>query len=132
MPCRIGSRYPTSCARGRTTISRCCIPRRLRSAPVWGAPQASLERSPAIDFVAGNEFDFTIKEIAEGRDWNTITGLSYRDSAGTIRHNPPRAILENMDELPFVSPVYKRDLAIENYFIGYLKHPYVSLYTGRG
>jgi len=37
-----------------------------------------------------------------------------------------------MDELPFVSPVYKRDLTIENYFIGYLKHPYLSLYTGRG
>ena len=37
-----------------------------------------------------------------------------------------------MDELPFVTPVYKRDLKIENYFIGYLKHPYVSLYTGRG
>ena len=37
-----------------------------------------------------------------------------------------------MDELPFVTPVYKRDLNIENYFIGYLKHPYLSLYTGRG
>ena len=37
-----------------------------------------------------------------------------------------------MDSLPFVTPVYKRDLKIENYFIGYLKHPYVSLYTGRG
>ena len=35
-------------------------------------------------------------------------------------------------ELPFVVNVYKRDLAIENYYIGYLKHPYVSLYTGRG
>jgi len=34
--------------------------------------------------------------------------------------------------LPFVAPVYKRDLKIGNYFIGYLKHPYVSLYTGRG
>ena len=37
-----------------------------------------------------------------------------------------------MDELPFVAPVYQRDLKIENYFIGYLKHPYVSIYTGRG
>ena len=37
-----------------------------------------------------------------------------------------------MDQLPFVTPVYKRDLTIENYFIGYLKHPYISLYTGRG
>jgi radical SAM superfamily enzyme YgiQ (UPF0313 family) len=28
--------------------------------------------------------------------------------------------------------VYQRDLRIEDYFIGYLRHPYVSLYTGRG
>ena len=37
-----------------------------------------------------------------------------------------------MDRLPFVTPVYKRDLTVENYAIGYLRHPYVSLYTGRG
>ena len=49
-----------------------------------------------------------------------------------IVHNHDRAILEDMDELPFVTEVYKRDLEIENYFIGYLKHPYISLYTGRG
>ncbi len=95
-------------------------------------PHASLAASAAIDFVAGNEFDFTIKELAEGRDLSTITGLSYRDAAGAIRHNPPRAILDDMDQLPFVTPVYKRDLTIEKYFIGYLKHPYLSLYTGRG
>jgi hopanoid biosynthesis associated radical SAM protein HpnJ len=95
-------------------------------------PDASLRSSTVIDFVAGNEFDFTIKEIAEGRDWSGITGLSYRDADGTIRHNPPRPVLENMDELPFVTPVYKRDLTVGNYFIGYLKHPYLSLYTGRG
>jgi hopanoid biosynthesis associated radical SAM protein HpnJ len=94
--------------------------------------QASLAASTAIDFVAGNEFDFTIKELAEGRDWEDIAGLSYRDPNGLIRHNRPRAILDDMDQLPFVTPVYKRDLTIENYFIGYLKHPYLSLYTGRG
>jgi radical SAM superfamily enzyme YgiQ (UPF0313 family) len=37
-----------------------------------------------------------------------------------------------MDVLPWVADVYKRDLDIEKYFIGYLLHPYVSLYTGRG
>ena len=47
-------------------------------------------------------------------------------------HNADRAILEDMDQLPSVLPVYKRDLRIEDYFIGYLSHPYVSLYTGRG
>ncbi len=95
-------------------------------------PGESLAASTAIDFVARNEFDFTVKEIAEGRDFADIDGLSYRNAAGDIVHNPERAILEDMDQLPFVTEVYKRDLDIENYFIGYLKHPYVSLYTGRG
>jgi hopanoid biosynthesis associated radical SAM protein HpnJ len=95
-------------------------------------PDESLKYSEAIDFVARNEFDFTIRELAEGRDWSAIDGLSYRDKNGAIVHNKERAILENMDALPFVTEVYKRDLTIENYFIGYLKHPYVSFYTGRG
>jgi radical SAM superfamily enzyme YgiQ (UPF0313 family) len=47
-------------------------------------------------------------------------------------HNPDREILTDMDRLPFVTPVYKRDLRPEDYYIGYLLHPYVSLYTGRG
>jgi hopanoid biosynthesis associated radical SAM protein HpnJ len=104
----------------------------LIGAKVAVDPSGSLSASRAIDFVAGNEFDFTVKEVAEGRDWNRIAGLSYRNPEGSIVHNEPRAILENMDALPFVSPVYKRNLRIENYFIGYLKHPYLSLYTGRG
>ena len=37
-----------------------------------------------------------------------------------------------MDSLPSVIDVYKRDLEIEKYYIGYLLHPYLSLYTGRG
>ena len=47
-------------------------------------------------------------------------------------HNADREILEDMDRLPFVTPVYKRDLRAEDYYIGYLLHPYLSLYTGRG
>ena len=92
----------------------------------------SLAACQELDFVARNEFDFTIKEVAEGRDFGSITGLSYRGRDGRIVHNTDRAMLHNMDELPFVSPVYKRDLEIENYFIGYLRHPYLSFYTGRG
>ena len=92
----------------------------------------SLAACQELDFVARNEFDFTIKEVAEGRDFGSITGLSYRGRDGRVVHNIDRAMLHNMDELPFVSPVYKRDLEIENYFIGYLRHPYLSFYTGRG
>jgi hopanoid biosynthesis associated radical SAM protein HpnJ len=104
----------------------------LIGAKVAVDPEGSLAASQAIDFVAREEFDFTIKEFSEGRDWRSIKGLSYRNSEGVIVHNEDRAILENMDLLPFVTPVYKRDLDIKKYFIGYLKHPYISLYTGRG
>ncbi|HEX6965198.1 MAG TPA: hopanoid biosynthesis associated radical SAM protein HpnJ [Gemmatimonadaceae bacterium] len=95
-------------------------------------PEQSLLASPAIDFVAREEFDFTIKEIAEGRPLAEVDGVSFRDAAGRVVHTPDRAILENMDLLPFVTEVYKRDLRVEDYYIGYLEHPYVSLYTGRG
>ncbi len=95
-------------------------------------PEASLAAAPVLDFVAREEFDFTIKEVAEGHGFGDIDGLSYRDAAGRVVHNRDRAVLEDMDRLPFVTEVYKRDLRVEDYFIGYLKHPYVSLYTGRG
>src|SRR6478672_2861965 len=95
-------------------------------------PNETLEASRAIDFVARNEFDYTIKEVAEGRHWSKIVGLSYRNADGIIVHNEERPILEDMDQLPFVTPIYKRDLVVENYFGGYLKHPYISFYTGRG
>ena len=95
-------------------------------------PEESLKHSTALDFVARNEFDFTCLEVAEGRPFSEIDGISYRNEAGEIVHNKDRAILEDMDQLPFVTEVYKRDLHLEDYFIGYLKHPYISIYTGRG
>ena len=94
--------------------------------------QESLRDAPVIDFVARNEFDFTVKDVADDVSWANIKGLSYRNSEGVIIHNAERPVLENMDLLPPVSPVYKRDLDWQKYFIGYLKHPYVSIYTGRG
>jgi hopanoid biosynthesis associated radical SAM protein HpnJ len=92
----------------------------------------SLRDGEVIDYVARNEFDFTIKEVCDENDLSGIAGLSYRNSSGVIVHNEDRPILEQMDDLPWVTPVYKRDLKMENYFIGYLKHPYISIYTGRG
>ena len=95
-------------------------------------PERSLLASAAIDFVAREEFDFTVAEVAEGRPLATVDGISYRDASGQVVHNADREILEDMDRLPFVTPVYERDLRAEDYYIGYLLHPYVSLYTGRG
>ena len=95
-------------------------------------PEQSLKDCPALDFVARNEYEFTIKELAEGAEWSTIKGLSYRAKDGTIQHNPEREILMDMDQLPSVLPLYKKFLDTQKYFGGYLKHPYISYYTGRG
>ena len=95
------------------------------------SPDASLKNAPAVDFVARAEFDYTVRDVAEGKSLAEIDGISFR-SNGRIVHNKERAPIENMDGLPFVTDVYKRDLVIEDYFIGYLLHPYLSFYTGRG
>jgi hopanoid biosynthesis associated radical SAM protein HpnJ len=92
----------------------------------------SMAQASVVDFVARNEFDFTVKEVADGVPMAEIKGLSYRDANGVVVHNEDREIMTDMDQLPFVTSVYKRDLEMEKYFIGYLKHPYISFYSGRG
>jgi|YelNatPaOPRAMG01_1025707.scaffolds.fasta_scaffold01114_17 hopanoid biosynthesis associated radical SAM protein HpnJ len=94
-------------------------------------PEETLKSSWAIDWAGHKEFDYTTKEVCEGKPLSQIKGLSYKKD-GKIYHNPPRELIQNMDELPWVVDVYKRDLEIERYSIGYLKEPYLSLYTGRG
>ena len=94
-------------------------------------PEESLLAAPHLDFVARREFDYTILEMAQGRPWEKILGLSYRQN-GHIRHNDDRPFLEDLDVLPFVTEIYHRDLRIKNYKIPYLRYPYLSRYTGRG
>jgi hopanoid biosynthesis associated radical SAM protein HpnJ len=96
-------------------------------------PEQTLRACPELDFAAGKEFDFTVKEIAEGAPLKDVIGISYRDrKTDEVVRNPERPLISNMDDLPFVIPIYKRDLDVTKYYNGYLQHPYISLYTGRG
>ncbi len=95
-------------------------------------PEQTLRQAPVIDFVCRHEFDYTCLEMAEGKPWDTIKGLSYRDDDRRIRRTEDRELIQDWDSMPSVLPVYARDLDITKYFIGYLLHPYVSFYTGRG
>ncbi len=94
-------------------------------------PEETLRASEAIDFVGRTEFDFTCQDVALGKSLEKVDGISYRRD-GKVIHNAERATIADFDALPSVMDVYARDLTIENYAIGYLKHPYVSHYTGRG
>ena len=95
-------------------------------------PTETLEENPILDFVCRNEFDYTCKELAEGKPYDQIKGLSYRDQQGKIQHTPERELIHDWDSMPSVFPVYAENLDIRKYLIGYLLNPYISLYTGRG
>ncbi len=94
-------------------------------------PEKSLRAGPAIDFVVRKEFDHAVAEFAGGKSLEEIAGISFRKK-GQIVHNPDRPLLEDLDSLPFVADVYKRDLDYRRYNIPFLKYPYVSIYTARG
>ncbi|MDA8171933.1 MAG: hopanoid biosynthesis associated radical SAM protein HpnJ [Nitrospiraceae bacterium] len=94
-------------------------------------PLETLQSSDSIDFVCTGEFDYTIAEIAEGRDFREVSGVAYLQDGKLVR-TPDRPLITDLDALPFVTDIYARDLKIENYYDGYLDHPYMAIYTARG
>ncbi|MBI4461043.1 MAG: hopanoid biosynthesis associated radical SAM protein HpnJ [Acidobacteria bacterium] len=98
---------------------------------VTSRPEQSLRASTAIDFVCRREFDFSVAEFAAGKPLEQIDGISYRRN-GSVIHNPERPAIQDLDALPFVVDIYKRDLDITRYNVPFLLHPYLSFYTERG
>lgn len=101
---------------------------------VSALPEEAL-RHPAVDSVARREYDYTLRDLAhameEGRGLEEIQGLSYRHG-GRIVHNPERPFIEDLDEIPFVSAVYKGHLRVEDYFYAANLHPVITILSGRG
>lgn len=99
--------------------------------PVTVEPEKCLRSSKAIDFVVRKEFDRQIVDYANGKPLEELPGVSFRQGDG-FRHNPDGPVIENLDELPWASKVYKRDLDFTRYNVPFLKNPFVSIYTSRG
>src|SRR5450432_694696 len=99
--------------------------------PVTIEPDKVLDASPAIDFIVRREFDHQIVAYAKGTPLAELPGVSYRED-GEIRHTPDGGYIENLDELPWVTDVYKRDLDFRRYNVPFLLNPFISLYTSRG
>src|SRR6267143_3166110 len=94
-------------------------------------PEKSLRDCSAIDFVARKAFDYTVVEYAQGKPLKEIAGISYLHD-GQVVHNPDRPQIQELDALPHVTDIYKRDLDVTRYNVPFLLNPYVSLYTTRG
>jgi hopanoid biosynthesis associated radical SAM protein HpnJ len=99
--------------------------------PVTIEPDKALNATKAIDFVVRREFDYQIANYAKGMPLDQIPSVSYRKNGENI-HNPEGGQIENLDELPWVSKVYHRDLDFTRYNVPFLLNPYVSFYTTRG
>jgi hopanoid biosynthesis associated radical SAM protein HpnJ len=100
--------------------------------PVTVEPEKSLRIAPAIDFIVRKEFDHAIADYAKGKPLEEIPSVSFRRPDGSFMHNPDGPVIENLDELPWASKVYKRDLDFRRYNVPFLHNPYVALYTSRG
>ena len=95
-------------------------------------PESTFGLNPAIDVIARGEYDWTLCDLAERSDLLGETlGISYRIN-GVIVHNQNRPVAEDLDELPFVSSVYKKHLHIPNYFYAHCRNPVISIFAGRG
>jgi hopanoid biosynthesis associated radical SAM protein HpnJ len=101
---------------------------------VTTSPDRALNEYAALDFICRREFDLSIVEYANGKPLNEILGISYKDSSGIIQHNPDRAQLspDQLDDMPWATEIYHRDLDVTKYSVPFLLHPFVSLYTTRG
>ena len=99
---------------------------------VSALPGEAFALNPAVDVVARREYDLTLCELAvRPHERAAIAGISYR-AGEKIVHNPDRPYIECLDDLPFVSAVYKKHLDINNYFYAHCQNPVISIFAGRG
>src|SRR5258708_15218799 len=90
---------------------------------VSSLPKETLAMSPSLEAVAMREYEYTVRDWLEakacGADLSTVDGLVWRSATGEIITNKQRGAIKNLDQLPFVSEVYKRFLHTPDYFYGH-------------
>ncbi len=78
----------------------------------------SLLADPAVDAVVRGEGELTLTELVRRvrrkQEWRDTPGLAFRDDAGGVRHTGARALIPDLDALPFPDrSVYRRRLREE-------------------
>lgn len=96
---------------------------------VSAEPESSLRASRgAVDAVARHEFDYTLRDLANGVPISECLGVSWMEG-DTYHENPARPYIENLDELPF--PAWQH-LDMNDYWDGAKLFPFVTQITARG
>ncbi|MCI5207838.1 MAG: radical SAM protein [Candidatus Electrothrix sp. ATG2] len=102
---------------------------------VSALPVESLRLNALVDAVALGEYDLTVRELADalenGQEPGSVAGLWLRDGEGIV-DTGERTPFSEIDQLPFVSSVYKRFLDPHHYFNPNALFPMVTITTSRG
>jgi radical SAM superfamily enzyme YgiQ (UPF0313 family) len=104
--------------------------------------EETLRNGPALDAVARAEYEYTVRDLAAclpsipGANRDTVlaavSGISFRTTDGRIVNNNENVLIPHLDELPWVTRMYKKFLHIEDYFNPNALFPMLTLITSRG
>jgi len=104
---------------------------------VTAMPEWTLSNCKA-DSVCIGEYDYTVRDLAEalekGKNLKEVKGIMFRKGKRLVK-TEPRPLIKNLDELPWVSAVYKKHFGKEGilkYFYASLQWPQVTILTARG
>lgn len=60
----------------------------------------ALEQYPQLDLVMRGEYEETVKELASGKSWSEVSGITYRREREIIR-NEDRGYIQDVDSIAF-------------------------------
>lgn len=80
--------------------------------------QKFVKEEIAVDHLVDGEFEYAVSDIIKGKVSDKIIKAK-------------RLTKSQLNKLPWVTKVYDKHLAIKNYQIGSLWHPFVDVFTGR-
>jgi len=101
---------------------------------VSALPEKTLLVSVADGALLG-EYDLTALYLAQAllnnEPLTDVFGLALNTADG-VKRTQPRAVLEDLDRLPWIAPLYQRFLPLAAYNFSLAHHPMVMLISGRG
>jgi radical SAM superfamily enzyme YgiQ (UPF0313 family) len=97
--------------------------------------QDCLNKCPETDFIVIGEYDFTILDLVRSFENNSnvkdVAGIAYLEK-GSVVLTSGRSPIEDMDELPWIAPIYQKFLTPKNYLFTLARQPMLMLIGGRG
>jgi len=99
--------------------------------------QETLEKYPEIDIVVRGEGERTLAELVkrsrQESSFSQIRGISFRNN-GKIVHNPPRPLIDNLDDLPYPGYHFVKHLVNKYHFKASIgpNAPYALIEGSRG